>query len=131
MLSQRRAAQAWGISRATLQRAVSGGKLSVLPDGTIDPAEMLRAFGEAKGGPVGNHNGPLGPPLGRVDEMAFQAEIRVLKAQIEAKEALLSAKERHIEDLSQALRLLAGPPAPAPQPSLMARLFFRQKPPRS
>jgi hypothetical protein len=42
MLSQRRAAQAWGISRATLQRAVSSGKLSVLPDRTIDPAEMLR-----------------------------------------------------------------------------------------
>jgi hypothetical protein len=62
--------------------------------------------------------------------MAFQAEIRVLKAQIEAKEALLSAKDRHIEDLSQALRLLAGPPAPTP-PSLLARLFFRQKPPRS
>lgn len=131
MLSQRRAAQAWGISRATLQRAISSGTLSVLPDGTIDPAEMLRAFGEAKGGPVGHQNGPLGPPLGRGDEMAFQAEIRVLKAQIQAKEDLLSAKDRHIEDLSQALRLLAGPPAPAPQMSLLARLFSRQKPPRS
>ena len=131
MLSQRRAAQAWGVSRATIQRAVSSGKLSVLPDGTIDPAEMLRAFGEAKGGPQGHYNEPLGPHLGREDEMAFQAEIRVLKAQIEAKEALLSAKDRHIEDLSQALRLLAGPPAPASQPSLLARLFFRQKPPHS
>ncbi|WP_231844569.1 hypothetical protein [Acidiphilium multivorum] len=63
--------------------------------------------------------------------MAFQAEIRMLKAQIEAKEALLSAKDRHIEDLSQALRLLAGPPAPAPQPSLLAKLFSRQRSPRS
>lgn len=63
--------------------------------------------------------------------MAFQAEIWMLKAQIEAKEALLSAKDRHIENLSQALRLFAGPPAPAPQPSLLARLFFRQKQPLS
>lgn len=102
-----------------------------MPDGTIDPAEMLRAFGEANGGPPGHQNEPLGPPMGRGDEMAFQAEIRVLKAQIEAKEALLSAKDRHIEDLSQALRLLAGPPAPAPQPSLLAKLFSRQKRPRS
>jgi len=92
---------------------------------------MLRAFGEAKGGPVGHPNEPLGPPMGRGDDVAFQAEIQVLKAQIEAKEALLSAKDRHIEDLSHALRLLAGPPAPALQPSLLARLFFRPKPPRS
>ena len=131
MLSQRRAAQAWGISRTTLQRAISSGKLSVLPDRTIDPAEMLRAFGEAKGGPPGHQNEPLGPPPGRGDEVDFQAEIRMLKAQVEAKEALLSAKDRHIEDLSQALRLLAGPPAPTRQPSLLARLFFRPKPPRS
>jgi hypothetical protein len=88
---------------------------------------MLRAFGEAKGGPLGRQNEPLGPPLGRGDEIALQAEIRVLKAQIEAKEALLSAKDRHIEDLSQALRLLAGPPAPTSQPSLLTRLFSRQK----
>ena len=46
MLSQREAATQWGVSRATLQRAIKAGKLSLTTDKTLDPAEMLRAFGE-------------------------------------------------------------------------------------
>jgi len=109
MLSQRRAAQAWGVSRATLQRAINGGKLSVLADGTIDPAEMLRVFGEAKGGSQSGQNGPIVPPVGHSELAALQAEIQTLRAALAAKEELLSAKDAHLADLSQALRLLQGP----------------------
>ena len=120
MLSQRQAAQAWGISRSTLQRAISKGNLSVSGTGKIDPSEMLRVFGEAKGGPPRPHDGPLGPgvahPQNMDQDLALEAENKVLRAALAAKEELITAKDRHIEDLSQALRLLAAPSQPSAPP---------------
>lgn len=140
MLSQRQAAQAWGISRSTLQRAISKGNLSVLGSGKIDPSEMLRVFGEARSGPGGPPVGPSGPgvghPLNQTQDPALEAENKALRAALAAKEELIAAKNRHIEDLSQALRLLAAPSQPsaphepeppaAPEPparSIWQRLF--------
>lgn len=120
MLSQRQAAQAWGISRSTLQRAISKGNLSVSGSGRIDPSEMLRVFGEARGGPSGPPVGPLGPgvghPLSQGHNQSLEAENKALRAALAAKEELISAKDRHIEDLSQALRLLAAPNQPSAPP---------------
>jgi hypothetical protein len=45
-LSQREAASQWRMSRATLQRAIKAGKISLTTDRTIDPAEILRVFCE-------------------------------------------------------------------------------------
>ena len=112
MLSQRRAAQAWGVSRARLQRAINGGKLSVFADGTIDPAEMLRVFGEATGGSQGGSIEPLGPPPSHPHEKALQAEIQALRATLAAKDEVIAAKDRNLEDLRQALKLLEGPSTP-------------------
>lgn len=109
MLSQRRAAQAWGVSRARLQRAVNSGKLSVLADGSIDPAEMLRVFGEAVGGSPSGSIEPLGPPTSHPHEKALQAEIQALRATLAAKDEVIAAKDRNLEDLRQALKLLEGP----------------------
>lgn len=56
MMTHREAARLWGVGRTTIQRAAASGKLSLRPDKTIDPAEMVRVFGE----PVAGH---LGPPM--------------------------------------------------------------------
>ena len=36
----------WGISRATVYKHIKAGKLSRLPDGLVDVAEVLRVYGE-------------------------------------------------------------------------------------
>jgi hypothetical protein len=125
MLSQRQAAQVWGVSRATLQRAISSGKLSVSAEGRIDPAEMLRVFGAAKSSSKSGPHEPLGPPLSRGDEPPLKAENQALRAALAAKEELIVAKDRHIADLSQALRLLTGPSTSTPKLSFWQRLFGR------
>lgn len=56
-LSITQAAKEWGISRSTLQRRIKSGDVSVTQSDTgvtksartVDTAEMLRVFGEAKG----------------------------------------------------------------------------------
>lgn len=125
MLSQRQAAQAWGVSRATLQRVINAGKISVLADGRIDPSEMLRAFGEAKaktkGGPHEPPSEPLGPPPSHPYETALQAEIKALRAALAAKDEVIAAKDRNLDDLRQALKLLEGP-SPPRRRSLWAKL---------
>ena len=123
MLSQRRAAAAWGVSRATLQRAISVGKLSVLSDGTIDPAEMLRVFGEAKGGSHGGPDEPLGPAVSHGNEAALKAEIQALRTALTAKDEVIAAKDRNLEDLRQAMKLLEGPAGR--HRSLWDRMFRR------
>jgi len=47
-MSQREAARIWGVPRITLQRAVKDGKISLTGDKKIDPAEMVRFFGEPR-----------------------------------------------------------------------------------
>jgi hypothetical protein len=121
MLSQRRAAQTWGVSRARLQRAINGGILSVSADGTIDPAEMLRVFGEAVGGSPSGSVEPLGPPMSHPHETALQAEIKALRAALAAKDEVIAAKDRNLDDLRQALKLLEGP-SPPRRRSLWAKL---------
>lgn len=60
-LSQREAARRWNVPRATLQRAIASGKLSLTSDKRIDPAEMVRVFGEPE--PArSRQNGPVEPP---------------------------------------------------------------------
>ena len=36
----------WGISRATVYKHIKAGKLSRLPNGQVDLAEVLRVYGE-------------------------------------------------------------------------------------
>ncbi|GBR24820.1 hypothetical protein [Gluconobacter japonicus] len=128
MLSQRRASEIWGVSRRTIQRAIQSGKLSISLDGQIDPSEMLRVFGEASSKKDGGAGAPVSEPLAPPNapgeppssEAALSAEIKALRAALVAKDELLAAKDRHIEDMSLSLRLLAAPIS-QPQPPSQAR----------
>ncbi len=42
------AAREWNISRGTIYRKCKTGEMSRMQDGTIDPAEMVRVFGQPK-----------------------------------------------------------------------------------
>ena len=150
MLSQREAAAAWGIGRTTIQRAVKSGRLSMTPDKTIDPSEMVRVFGEPpgrNGPPGGPHGPPDGPPkppeTGGGPEAghhgpwpaiphdatpvrgAGHPETSQLKAEVEHLKALLAEKDARIADLRQAMTLLAKPSTPAPAQSVWQRLIRR------
>jgi hypothetical protein len=114
-LSQRQAAKAWGMSRATIQRAIASGKLSATEGGTIDASEMLRAFGEAR--PAQSRSGPVAHvPLVPPDEQAEKAaELARLRAELEAARAMLDAKDQIIaakDDAIAAMRLLTHDQAP-------------------
>lgn len=98
LMSQREAAQEWGMSRVTIQRAIKAGKLSLTTDKRIDPAEMLRAFGEPLGRSSANRSIPE-------NTGESTAQTKVLRAEIEHLKAMLAEKDTHIDDLRQALRL--------------------------
>lgn len=103
-LSQRRAAQDWGVSRARLQRAIKAGKLSPMPGGNIDPAEMLRVFGDPESRTRSSQTTPIVPG----DDPAEKAR---LKAEIEGLRALLAAKDANLSDLRDQVQRLTHAPA--------------------
>lgn len=114
-LSQRQAAKAWGLSRATIQRAIASGKLSAEPGGTIDASEMLRAFGEARPAqsrPEPAAHVPLVPPP---EPPGPDPELSRLRAEVEALRALVSSKDETITAQGQtiaAMQLLTHDTAP-------------------
>lgn len=116
LLSQREAARVWGVGRATLQRAISAGELSVSSEKLIDPAEMLRVYGEPKrnSGPAqSRQTGPLGPadepPLNRPAQAAQAAQAAhqaILEATVEARDREIALLKANLEDLRSQVRLL-------------------------
>lgn len=102
-MSQREAARVWGVSRATIQRAISSGELSVAVDKLIDPAELLRVFGPAKSRPSGPFV-PLTEPNGSAPEQV--ARIAALEAENAAQRQLIEAQAANLEDLRSQVRLL-------------------------
>lgn len=102
-MSQREAAKAWHLSRATIQRAIRAGKLSLTPEKLIDPAEMLRAFGEPGRPP----NRPDGPPKTTSEPPTQEVEIARLRAELEAARAVIEAKDAHLADLRAEVQRLA------------------------
>lgn len=105
MLSQRRAAQDWGVSRARLQRAIKAGKLSLMPGGDVDPAEMLRVFGDPVSRQRASQTTPVEPPGEPADNARLRAELEGLRA-------LLAAKDAHLADLRDQVQRLTHQPAP-------------------
>lgn len=126
-LSKREAARQWGKARATIDRDVASGKLSLTPDKLIDPAEMIRVYGEPKGGQQGRSKAEASEPDEATPEatqkatgiMALEAKLKVAEAMLE-KEKEERARERadlqrNIDTLTTAMQLLGHDRAPDPK----------------
>lgn len=106
LLSQREAARAWGVSRATIQRSIARGELSQTSEKRIDPAEMVRVFGE-----------PADPARNRPKEPVEATPDPAIRiAQLEA-ELAASRRENELQaanlaDLRSQVRLITHDGAP-------------------
>jgi hypothetical protein len=94
-LSLREAASTWRLGRETLNKAIKSGKLSLTTDKQIDPAEMLRVFGEPR--PVLKSE-PRPPKT--------TLETSGLEAAVSGKDEIIAAKDEVIAALKQTNLLL-------------------------
>jgi len=131
-LSLREAAKHFGVSRPTLQKALSAGKITGVRDGqghwTLDPSELARVYLPRSGGGQAEH--PMQPvkltTTNTPQNTSNTGELAALKARLDEAErrasiaeALAEERGRHIEDLRRML------PSPAPARRLLARLLGR------
>ncbi len=128
-LSLREAVKHFEVSRPTLQKALSTGKLSGVRDGqghwTIDPSELARVYPPRSGDGQAEHP-PLPVKLTTVntpdpDEFAaLKARLGEAERRAVVAEALAEERGRHIEDLRRML------PSPSPaRGGFLARLLGR------
>lgn len=108
LLSQREAARVWSVSRGHIQRCIASGKLSITGEKLIDPAEMVRVFGEPKRSePDMGH--PLEPGSATVEprpDPAQLAKIAVLEATLMARDREVALLSANLEDMRAQVRLL-------------------------
>jgi len=107
----------WGISRATVYKHIKAGKLSRLPNGQVDLAEVLRVYGEPSKN-TGRDKQAIG-----VDKSDTQ-ENRLLLEKIASLELqLVKAEEREewlrgqVETAQETIQLLEHKKTASPQPS--------------
>lgn len=96
------------MSRATVQRAIKAGKLSLTPSKTIDPAEMVRAFGEPVSRTVASQAEPREAGVSQVEYDRLRAENEHLRA-------MLDVKDANLADLRHALAWAAPESPPRPR----------------
>ena len=127
-LSLREAAKHFEVSRPTLQKALSAGKITGVRDGqghwTLDPSELARVYPPRSGGGQAEHL-PLPVKLTTANT-PDAGELAALKARLDdaerrasVAEALAEERGRHIEDLRRLL------PSPVPARRFLARLLGR------
>ncbi|MGE3550925.1 MAG: hypothetical protein AB7I29_13630 [Geobacter sp.] len=75
---------------------------------TIDTAELFRVFGELQ------VDSAKAPKILQVADHEKDSKIIALEAEVRLKDELLKAKENHIADLQQSLRLLEHRPTTEP-----------------
>ena len=125
-LSQRQAADQWGVARITLQRAIKDGKVSKDYEGKIDTSELLRVFGE----PKGSARSRPSEPEKTTDLQAKLVDLATrngrLQAENEGLKAELGAVRENLTDLrGQILRLTAPKADERPKrPSAQAVLLW-------
>lgn len=123
MLSQREAARLWGVSRASLQRAISSGKLSVTGNKQIDPAEMTRVFGQAKG--------PAEPARASQNEPGESTQVATRIARLETENEMLremlKRADAQLDQAMETVRLLGHEKANEPPPKSHWWPFGRRK----
>jgi DNA-binding NtrC family response regulator len=116
LVSVSQAARLAGISRQHLYRKyIKPGEISVQRDGkgdpVIDTSELLRVFGRLVGDNPGGDNGlqeeTLEKTIGDNGLLAeLQARLQVLEVENRLLRERLEDKDRNLEDMRQALRLL-------------------------
>ena len=102
MLSQRQAAKTWNVSRGVIQRAIKSGELSQTIDKLIDPAEMIRVFGEPSR-PACRLEEPQEPQ----ENPPYEAIIAALRADKEGLQKVIEAQASNLADLRAQVQLLA------------------------
>ena len=107
----------WGVSRATVYKHIKSGKLSRLPDGLVDVAEVLRVYGEP------NKNTGRDKPVTTIDNGDTQ-ENRLLLEKIASLESqLVKAEKREdwlreqFEKAQETIQLLEHKKTTSPQTS--------------
>ena len=139
------AARLTGKNRRTLHRHIEAGRLSVTHDATGAPqleiVELLRVYGPLKNAPAPQPHGDAGatseavpqqttPPATSDDAL----ELVRLRAEVDKLQALLEAKDHHIERLDRALLAIeysnkatatteAKETPQEPRPGFLRRLF--------
>lgn len=108
-LSIKEAARLVGKDRKTLYRMATGGRLSVTLSATgerqVDIAELVRVFGNFA--TTGDSGKPVAmPQLETANATDATAELVVLRAENEQLRERLLDKEKNLEDLRGALRLI-------------------------
>ena len=137
LLTVTEAAEAAGVSRSTLYRAIEAGELTRTPDKRVDVAELVRVYGElrtpveaaaatsgteAPARPAGESGEPASHAAWLQDLVETQnATIARLHAQLEAaaadlREADVRAERREETWMRQLDRMTALLPAPAEPP---------------
>ena len=107
----------WGISRATVYKHIKAGKLSRLPNGQVDLAEVLRVYGEPSKN-TGRDKQAIG------GDNSDTHENRMLLEKIASLELqLVKAEEREewlrgqVETAQETIQLLEHKKAASPQPA--------------
>ena len=113
----------WGVSRATVYKHIKSGKLSRLPDGLVDVAEVLRVYGEP------NKNTGRDKPVTTIDNGDTQ-ENRLLLEKIASLESqLVKAEKREdwlreqFEKAQETIQLLEHKKTTSPQTSKALPIF--------
>ena len=116
----------WGISRATVYKHIKAGKLSRLPNGQVDLAEVLRVYGEPSKNTgrdkqaIGGDNSDTHENRMLLEKIAF-LELQLVKA--EEREEWLRGQ---VETAQETIQLLEHKKAATPQQtkkSLFGRLI--------
>lgn len=105
-LSQRQAAQQWGIAWSTFRRAVKAGKVSVDADKRVELSEMIRAFGEPPAQPAAGASEPDGTSPEPAAAHALEIENARLRAELEAARELVRRADAERDRAIETMRLL-------------------------
>ncbi len=110
------AARLAGKSRKTIQRYVADGRISMSQHVTgekgIDISELARVFGElSQADPALSRasESQADAPYVAPDVAALETRIKVLEAELAARDAVITAQRENLTDVRQALKLLEGP----------------------
>lgn len=116
-LSQRQAADQWGVARITLQRAIKDGKVSKDYEGKVDTSELLRVFGEPKGAARSRPSEPEKTTDLQAKLVDLATRNGRLQAENEGLKAELGAVRENLTDLRGEILRLTGPKADPTPPA--------------